>query len=491
MDAGMTKTSLKISDVWKAIESQRSAAMMKDYEWKQSYMGVCAALMHIGLEMVTTEEEFDKLSIPVVNHKKKFGRRLIRVSRNGVLSTEKQICHLLTGSASLPTDAERQALNLQRSCTASRTVTKGRAEANFSETSTIPATPMCLTSYATTPVTSVLCVLADLATALIRNGTSEAQVASLTAALGQPGRSCSEADPSGSVLDAEPAQQAAPLSMSTNSSMISLPGAASLPSLTLQIAAFPSFAEGSPLSPSSSPFGFSFASSLPAHIFPASCVPWSPGASIHVHHEAPLSSAVHIPEVVQLQAPAHSSSSPGAAPEDVPAAARCVGSASAAEGPALGPPSVLQDQLDHNGDQPAAAQPSTSSTEGESARGGPHYCAPRRPHAPLLLLASAHTVPGYKGAHSSSGSAKPAGKGLLRRLRSPGTALPAIFATPKKVADSLKTRLHGIAYGVAKKALPSALFTQPQAERLVAGRPASEALAAEVCPSLHMPACLF
>lgn len=335
-------------------------------------------------------------------------------------------------------------------------------------------------------------MLADLTAALARNGTLEAQVASLTAALGQPGRSCSGDVPSGPAPDAEPAQQAVPLSLSADPSMTSLPGAASFPSLTLQIAALPSFAEGSPLSPSSSPFGFSFASSLPAHISSASCVPLSPGASVDVQHEAPLSSAVHIPEVVQLQAPAHpSSSSPAAAPEDVPAAACCMGSASAEGSPALHqPPSVFQDERDHKGNQPAAAQPSTSPNEGESARAGPHYTAARRAHAPLLLLASAQTVPGYKGAHSSSGSAKPAAKGLLRRLRSPGAALPAVFATPKKVAGCLKTGLRGLAYGVAKKALPSALFSQPQAERLVAGRPASEALAAEVCRSLHMPACL-
>ena len=166
---------------------------------------------------------------------------------------------------------------------------------------------------------------------------------------------------------------------------------------------------------------------------------------------------------MQLQAPAHPSSSPGAAPEDVPAAACCVGSP-VEDSPALHqPPSVFPDESDYKGDLPAAAQPSTSSTEGDVARAGPQYTAARRAHAPLLLLMSAQTVPGYKGAHSSSGSAKPAAKGLLRRLRSPGAALPAIFATPKKVAGCLKTGLHGLAYGVVKQTLPSAHFTQPQA----------------------------
>lgn len=357
------------------------------------------------------------------------------------------------------------------------------------------------------PIVTDLCLLADLAQALKRNTYLDAQVATLTPALGQPSRPCSEAVSGGPAPDTELAQQADSWSLSiaaqsvvlvngghptvalqldpptpsapstrlaqSSSFSTSLPDAASPPRLNFSIAAF---AGGSANSPSSSS-SKGLASSIPVGTSSASHVSSSPGANVDVLREAPSSSAVNIPtEVVQPQAAAHPSSSPAAAPEDVLAAECGVNIASAAE-------------------SPAAAQPSASSSERKATGGGPHHTAAQQAHPPLNppLPASVQTVPGCKGAHSSSGSAKPAAKGLLsffgrgRPFLSPGTALAAIFATPKKVAGSLKTGLYGIAYGVAKKTLPDAVFIQL---KLLLARSARKALAAEVCP-FHMPTCLL
>ena len=58
---------------------------------------------------------------------------------------------------------------------------------------------------------------------------------------------------------------------------------------------------------------------------------------------------------------------------------------------------------------------------------------------------------------------------------------PGIFNAPKKVASCLKTAMSAFAYGVAKKTLPKVLFSEEKKDMSAAGRPATEALHAEVC----------
>ena len=100
------KKPIKISDIWKAIDDKRIFLEMKEYEWKQSFEGVKTAIEYIGLKMVTTKEELDKMEIPVPRSgKKAYGYRKIDVSKDGIIS-KSRINDLLSGKNSLKTDEE-------------------------------------------------------------------------------------------------------------------------------------------------------------------------------------------------------------------------------------------------------------------------------------------------------------------------------------------------------------------------------------------------
>ncbi len=96
----------KLSDIWDAIDTQRPKDI-KIIEWKQSYLAVKAAIEYIGLLMVTTEDEFNKIPIPIDNLGcKHYLYRKIIVARNGIQSKPTQIKDLLSGTSKLLTKEE-------------------------------------------------------------------------------------------------------------------------------------------------------------------------------------------------------------------------------------------------------------------------------------------------------------------------------------------------------------------------------------------------
>ena len=221
-------------------------------------------------------------------------------------------------------------------------------------------------------------------------------------------------------------------------------------------------------------------------------------------------------EAAQPQAMAHSSSLPAAAAagksatddcsdsafssEEHPAAecSSSVGSASGEGRPTLALPSPsLADKLSHEGDKSDAAQqfPSSSFFEDETAHAGFHYGRGCGVRAHYFLPAPEAAA--LKGTESSSGVEQPAATGFFsflgrgKQVPLSGPAFgPSVFATPKKMAGSLKTGLGGIAYAIAKKTLPKVFCTEARKDKLVAERPAAGLLAAEVCPC-HISASLW
>lgn len=116
----------KVSDVWAAVNSDKPANM-NCFEWKQSYIGVSAALAHVGLVITTSQDEFDKLPIPEYKGDRRFAQRKIVVSRNGVKSPKTTIRDLLNGHASLPTPEELAASHAERGVILVNTRQKGTA----------------------------------------------------------------------------------------------------------------------------------------------------------------------------------------------------------------------------------------------------------------------------------------------------------------------------------------------------------------------------
>jgi hypothetical protein len=105
------KNPRKIGDIWNAINDQRLEIKMGICEWKQSYIGVKAAIEYIGLELITTKEELDAMEVPVdKNRGKNYLYRNIIVSRNGIIS-KAWILHILSGHNSLKTDEEMKIIN--------------------------------------------------------------------------------------------------------------------------------------------------------------------------------------------------------------------------------------------------------------------------------------------------------------------------------------------------------------------------------------------
>ena len=127
----------KLSDVWKAIDHQRLEAKMRANEWKQSYAGVCAALAHVGLELASTEEEFDQIEIPIYSKGKHYLSRKICVTRAGLVSQPSDIDKWLRGCTQLLTNEERQLITEARSDAQSLAQPTGVAKANLCETSAV------------------------------------------------------------------------------------------------------------------------------------------------------------------------------------------------------------------------------------------------------------------------------------------------------------------------------------------------------------------
>ena len=100
----------KVSDIWKAIDDKRILSKMGKHKWRQSFEGVKAAIEYIGLIMVTTKEEFDKLEIPINRTlDKQYNYRKIEVSKNDILS-KSRISDLLSNNNSLKTAEEMKVI---------------------------------------------------------------------------------------------------------------------------------------------------------------------------------------------------------------------------------------------------------------------------------------------------------------------------------------------------------------------------------------------
>lgn len=124
-----------IGDIWEAIDSQRVAADVPVHLWKRSYTGVHAAMQHVGLTLVTTQDEFDKLEIPVQSKTwKNYSTRKVIVSRDGVVSQPVRIDHLLSGRCSLLTAEEQDHINETMGKMKSAALPKGIATLNHAET---------------------------------------------------------------------------------------------------------------------------------------------------------------------------------------------------------------------------------------------------------------------------------------------------------------------------------------------------------------------
>ena len=130
----------KPGDIWNIIDNQRLQYKMNKNEWKQSYIGVKTVLNHIGLELITTKEEFEKLDIPIDrNNFKKYTHRKIIVSRNGIISSPTIIQHLISGQSGLLTEDEKNIIYDKQSKALSIIYPKGIAKANNQEAETIDA----------------------------------------------------------------------------------------------------------------------------------------------------------------------------------------------------------------------------------------------------------------------------------------------------------------------------------------------------------------
>lgn len=128
----------KLSEVWGALEEGRTAANMTMLEWTKSFQGVSAALRSIGLQLLTTVDEFAALEIPVDRRGRNcYGHRKVIVSRDGKTSTPTRIIALLTGQCGLLTEVEREAVNDRHSQNRIAAQPKGIAGCNNAEATAI------------------------------------------------------------------------------------------------------------------------------------------------------------------------------------------------------------------------------------------------------------------------------------------------------------------------------------------------------------------
>ena len=96
----------KMDDVWAAVEDKRRAAAVTAKVWRRSFEGVQAALLFVGLTLVTPKPEFDALYIPVYDGRHKHYFRKVVVKRGAETSEATMIQSLLTGNSKLLTAAE-------------------------------------------------------------------------------------------------------------------------------------------------------------------------------------------------------------------------------------------------------------------------------------------------------------------------------------------------------------------------------------------------
>lgn len=127
----------KISDVWKAVDDQRLEAKMTSIEWRQSYIGVCAALAHSGLKLAHPKEEFDQIEVPLEGRGKAYCHRKICVTRAGLVSQPSRISNWLTGYTQLLTNKEREIIITARSDARSLAQPTGVAQNNQREASAV------------------------------------------------------------------------------------------------------------------------------------------------------------------------------------------------------------------------------------------------------------------------------------------------------------------------------------------------------------------
>jgi hypothetical protein len=124
----------KLSDIWNAIDDQRK---MNVIAWKRSYEGIKTAIEYIGLTMITTKEELDKMEIPVSRSgKKAYGYRKIDVSRDGIIS-KSRINDILNGKNSLKTKEEMVVIHKKLGVYKNLVLPKGIATTHNSESKTV------------------------------------------------------------------------------------------------------------------------------------------------------------------------------------------------------------------------------------------------------------------------------------------------------------------------------------------------------------------
>ena len=132
------KNPRKISDVWKAIDDQRMKAKIDKSDWQRSYEGINAAIKYIGLSMITTKNDLDKMDVPITkNGGKCYCWRYIEVSKNDIISSKARIDDLLRGRISLKTKEEIDAIITKQSFNQSLNRPKGIATTNNTESKTI------------------------------------------------------------------------------------------------------------------------------------------------------------------------------------------------------------------------------------------------------------------------------------------------------------------------------------------------------------------
>lgn len=127
----------KVSDIWKTIDDKRILSKMNKQDWRRSFEGVKTAIESIGLIMITTKEEFDKLEIPISrDYWKRYNQRKIEVSRNSILS-KACIDSILSGGNSLKSDEELKVVYKDRGVVKSLEQPKGIATNTNAESKTI------------------------------------------------------------------------------------------------------------------------------------------------------------------------------------------------------------------------------------------------------------------------------------------------------------------------------------------------------------------
>ena len=129
-------TKRKVSEIWKIIDIHRPKDIPK-FEWKRSYDGVKKALEFVKLTLITTEEDFDKISIPKDKKQLCYSHRKIVVSRKNFVFHPIRIDHLLSGLSTLRTKEELKIINDKKSENASIQHPKGSNITTEAETNSI------------------------------------------------------------------------------------------------------------------------------------------------------------------------------------------------------------------------------------------------------------------------------------------------------------------------------------------------------------------